>query len=370
MTQILKANLGLLFAGIGTFILMGAGQALYGPALPGFARDFGLTVPGAGALISAHWVGCFVGVGAMYLAARHISAWMVLGGMGLGAVLIAAGLGWVVTLLGGFVFGIGYGVATALFNPRMLRAFGARGPAMVSLLNATFGIGAIAAPLVFVGLGNDPKLSFALVAGLCVLVLMGAITDRQTAVAAVPGAVRVFRPDLRILAFGMVAIGMEACMIGLGPTALIRAGATEVEAAEMLSAFFVTFLGARVVLVFTAHLIRPFALFTLGVALAAALGLGAVFLSPGVFFVATGACVGMFFPGFYVTASGLMGEDQRVAPTIIAAGLMGGILSPLALAPVMEHMGERGFFQITAGVMLVLALVALVMRRRLDVSAR
>ena len=40
-----------------------------------------------------------------------------------------------ITLVGALVFGAGYGCATAIFNPRMLQAFGPRGPAMLSLLN-------------------------------------------------------------------------------------------------------------------------------------------------------------------------------------------------------------------------------------------
>ena len=41
MRQFLTAHRGLLFAGIASFVLMGAGQALYGPAIPAFARAFG-----------------------------------------------------------------------------------------------------------------------------------------------------------------------------------------------------------------------------------------------------------------------------------------------------------------------------------------
>ena len=38
---------------------------------------------------------------------------------------------------------------------------------MLSLLNATFGIGAIGAPLLFVALGNNPALTFGLCAIAC-----------------------------------------------------------------------------------------------------------------------------------------------------------------------------------------------------------
>ena len=67
MKDLIRANAGLLLAGVGTFVLMGAGQALFGPALPVYAREWGLGDAAAGGLISAFWIGCAVGVAGMYL---------------------------------------------------------------------------------------------------------------------------------------------------------------------------------------------------------------------------------------------------------------------------------------------------------------
>ena len=365
MKDLIRANAGLLFAGVATFVVMGAGQSLYGPALPAFSRAFGVTVAEAGVLISAHWVGCFLGVGMMFLRGGGITPRTTLVLMALGAAGVAAMAGWWLTVGAAMIFGVGYGMSTAVFNPRVLRAFGERGPSMLSLLNATFGVGAIAAPLVFVALGSDPRWSFGLTAGLCVLIWFGAGAAGRIGTAPV-GSTRPFRPDWMILAFGMVAIGLEASLIGLGPTALIRTGIAEARAAELLSAFFVLFLLARVALIFTAHRIASFTLFTLAMVLAAGFAVGAAVLSPAIFFVALGAPVGMIFPGFYVTASKRMGEDIRVPPTIIAAGLVGGILSPVIVAPLVQGMGDRGFFWMLFGVALALSLLALLTRRRMQ----
>jgi hypothetical protein len=237
---------------------------------------------------------------------------------------------------------------------------------MLSMLNATFGVGAIAAPLIFVALGSDPRSSFGLTAAFAaaVWVLAG---PAGRAGAAPAGEVRAFRPHWGIMAFGTVAIGLEACLIGLGPTALIRAGVAEARAAELLSAFFVVFLLARVALVFFAHRIAPFLLYTLAIAATAAFALGAVFLSPAIFFVAIGAPAGLFFPGYYVTASGKMGADLRVPPAIIASGLVGGIGAPLVLAPLMAGMGERGFFWLLLLVTLALTAAAILSLRRMKI---
>lgn len=366
MKDLIRANAGLLFAGVATFVMMGAGQSLYGPALPAFSRLFGVSLAEAGVLVSAHWVGCFVGVGFMYLKGGMVTPRHTLATMAVGAAVIAALAGWWATIAGAVVFGMGYGMSTAVFNPRVMRAFGDRGPSMLSLLNATFGVGAIAAPLIFVAVGSDPRWSFGLTAALAAVIWLFAGPAGRAGAAPV-GAVRAFRPHWGILAFGAVAIGLEACLIGLGPTALIQAGVPEATAAQLLSAFFVVFLLARVALIFVAHRIAPFVLYTGAIAVAAGCALGSALVSPAVFFVAMGAPAGLFFPGFYVTASGKMGEDLRVPPTIIASGLVGGIGAPLIMAPLMTGMGERGFFWLVAGVTVALTVAAALSMRRMRV---
>ncbi len=366
MKDLIRAHAGLLFAGVATFILMGAGQALFGPALPVYVRAFSLGETEAGLFVALLWVGCFAGVGFMFFKGALVGPRHTLAVMAGGTGLMALGVSWWVTLAGGVVFGMGYGMATAVFNPRVMRAFGARGPSMLSLLNATFGVGAIAAPLVFVWLGSDPAWAFGVVALALAVVWLGAgAAGRETV--AQTGVVRTFRPHWAILGFGLVAIGMEASLAGLGPTALIRAGVEEHRASQLLSAFFVVFLLARVVLIFVAHRIQPFVLYTLAVASAAVFALGAVVLSPAIFFVAMGASAGVFFPGYYVTASARMGEDLRVPPTIVASGLVGAIFTPLILAPLSAQMGERGFFILAAGILVAVSLAALLSLRRMRV---
>ena len=366
MKDLIRAHAGLLFAGVATFVMMGAGQALFGPALPVYVRDFSLSEGEAGLFVALLWVGCFLGVGLMYFKGALIGPRQTLAVMAAGAGLMALGPNWVLILAGGMLFGAGYGMATAVFNPRVMRAFGATGPSMLSLLNATFGVGAIAAPLVFVWLGSDPAWAFGIVALALVAIWLGAGAAGREGVAQA-GEVKAFRPHWAILVFGAVAIGMEASLAGLGPTALIRAGVAEDTAAQLLSAFFVVFLLARVVLIFVAHRVQPFVLYTVAVTSAAVFALGAVFLAPGPFFVAMGASTGLFFPGYYVTASGKMGEDLRVPPTIVASGLVGAIVTPLLLAPLSAGMGDRGFFVLVAAILVTVSASALLSLRRMRV---
>jgi fucose permease len=370
LRALIRTHAALLFAGVTTFTLMGAGQSLYGPALPAFAREFGLTVGQAGWLVSALWIGSATGVAVMFLLGRHVTPRHALGVMVIGAGIIAAGPGWIGTVIGSIIFGTGYGISTVVFNPRVLQAFGAKGPSMVSLLNAMFAVGAIVAPLGFVAIGSNPHLAFAAVAGICALIWVFAGTSGREAEVGTGRATQPYRFRPLILIFGTVCIGIEACLIGLGPTALIRAGATEVEAAQALSAFFVAFLIARSVLVFTAHLIPAFTIYTGAMVGAAAAALAATILPAVPFFIVMGAFSGLFFPGFFVTASRLMGDDPKVTPTIIAAGLVGGISSPVILGMLVDDMGDRGFFQIIAALTLLTAGAALVLLRRLNRETR
>jgi MFS transporter, FHS family, glucose/mannose:H+ symporter len=357
-----SARLALLLCGMASFIIMGAGQAVFGPALPIYERVFQVSTASTGALISAFGIGSFCAVAGMYFAGDGLSPRAGLAAMLAGAALLAAAPVWGLMLLGSWTFGAGYGCLTAIINPRILAAYGPRGAAMLSLVNAAFSVGAIAAPLVFVWLGSDPALVFWTLAALTALTFAaaGPAGRARPAGTATGGG---FRLSLPILGFGLFAIGIEVSLVGLGPTALIRAGVEETRAAQLLSLFFVAYLAGRVGLVFLAHRLPSFAIFTAAVSLAAVCALGCALISPALFFPPMGLATGLFFPGFYVTATARMGTDARVAPVILTASLTGAILSPLIYASLIPLMGERGFFWLIAAIAGALTLLALASTR-------
>ena len=366
-----RQHAALLGSGLATFLLMGAGQAVYGLALPVYAAEFQMTLGSVGWLISAHWIGCALAVLAMFLGILDMTPQKALGVMAVGAACIAFAIGWWGTLAGAVVFGLGYGFATVVLNPRVLKAFGARGTAMLSLLNAVFALGAIAAPLVFVALGSAPNYAFLSIMVLCALVwLIATATGPMEPATAPRPAATSFRPHWPILMFGAAAIGLEATLIGLGPSALIVAGETDVRAAELLSGFFVAFLAARGTLVFTSHLVGSFTLFTAAMATLAACAIGAILVSPGVFFMLMGISASLFFQSYYVTATRKMGDNPRVPALIIGAGLVGGIASPVIVANLLQGAGDRGFFWIIGGATVVLSLAALASLRTMNRQAR
>lgn len=361
----MRAALKMLFAGFATFILMGFGQSLYGPTLPEATRIFRLPEGTAALLVTAQWVGSALGVVMMYFNGHRIVPRHALAVLAIGASGLAAQPGWWAMLVASLVFGMGYGMAAACFNPRVLLAFGRKGPSVLNQLNAAFAVGAIVGPLVFVWVGGASATVFWLVAGVSAVVWVFAEDGQSKAMGPRVAPQGQLRPHWPILAFGAVGVGIEACLIGLGPTALIAAGETEAAAARYLSAFFLAFLAARIVLGFMAHLVQAFHVYVLAM-LCALLCIGcALFWAPGPAFVAMGIAGGMLFPSYFLTAARKMGDDPRVTPLTLGAGLVGGIGMPYLLANLVAGFGERGFFVLLAGLVAPTLALALLQSRRM-----
>jgi hypothetical protein len=286
--------------------------------------------------------------------------------MAAGAAIIAFGASFAATLLGALVLGFGIGISTVIFNRRFLARFGARGPSMVALLNAIFAAGAIGAPLLFVALGSDPQRAYLMVAILAAATFLVARDAPPVAVAQGGGP---FVPHLGILAFGAVAVGIEASLIGLGPVALIALGQTETGAAQALSAFFAAFLVARLALVGVAAVVPPFPMYLGAVAVTAASAAALAFTGWVWLFVALGAAASLYFPAFYVSSVRIMGDHPRVTPMVIAAGLTGGISAPVILGAVMARAGDAALFPCVAGIAALVAAAALAALRSMARAA-
>ncbi len=365
-----KTRQSLLAAGLLGFLLLGAGQAVMGPALPVFQRLFSVDVATASWLISALGIGGFSGLVGLYFFGRYATPSRALAVMTVGAALIAVAPNFPTSVLACVVFGLGYGSVASQFNARILADFGIRGPSMLSLLNAGYSVGAIAAPLVFIALGSSPRLLFTLIAALTALsILISGKTGRSKPAVQAADIPSNFRFHFPILAFGLVGIGVEISLTGLGPTGLIRAGIDPERAAGLLSAFFVAFLAGRIVLTLLADRIPPFAIFivaTVGTALCA---LGCALISPEWFYPLTGLSAGLLFPGYFVTAVAMMGSDSRVAPVILATTQIGAVTAPLIVAHLVPYMGDHGFFWLMALTSGAISVVAIASYRQISCSA-
>lgn len=343
-----RTKILLLVTGLAGFILLGMAQAIFGPVLPVFATVFNLQIAAVGWLLSLFWAGCLAAVIAVYLLPTRLGPKSGLGLAALGTALMAVMSNWGMVLAGGALFGAGYGIIAAVYNPRVLAAFGSRGPAMMSLLNAIFTLGAIAAPQIFLFFGRDPSVTFWLFtafAGL-VLALAAAMGDTRIPAQAESGALRI---DWAVLAFAAFGIGMEASLVGLGPTALVILGETEDRATQLLSLFFLTYLVARGSLVFIAHRAHPFMIYICAVGTSGGLALAIVLGGdPALVYPLMGFGAGFFFYGGYLTGLSRMGASTRVSAIMLAAGLCGAILLPTVISQFLGGLGPKGFFLILA----------------------
>ena len=139
------------------FVLLGALQAYFGPAIPALRARFGLAPSGAGLALSMFYGGAVAGVlvgGYVHPRVSNrrllITSFLV---MAAGALGFALSANWWCALAAAFVSGCGAGGMDYGLNQLFSVGFGRRSPAMLSILNAHYGVGAIAGPLAISVLG-------------------------------------------------------------------------------------------------------------------------------------------------------------------------------------------------------------------------
>ncbi|SHI86370.1 MFS transporter [Wenxinia saemankumensis] len=347
MSRPLPSNMRLLIAGSLGFILCGAINPLYGLAIPIYRAEWG--AGWGGTLLAFHGAGALLAVAAGVFGLPHLTMRLSLGLLAAGSVITALGTGWPVVTLGAFVIGIGFGLTSAVVNRRFLSEFGERGPGMVGLVNSVFGVGAIAAPLILVGLGErllPVYLGLAVMAAILIPVVQP--SGRQARAQGLPD---LRQKRLAILIFIHLAVITEVALFGLGPTSLLDMGLDSGAVAGLTSAFFGAFLAARLSLFWVTRRIRADQLFALGLGGAAvAMGIAAAG-APATGFILAGAAVGLQFPTFYVWASHILGPDPRMGSAVLTASISGAITGPALLAPVLAATGTGALFAILCGLM-------------------
>ena len=156
------------------FVLLGALQAYYGPSIPALRSRFGLAPSGAGLALSMYFGGAVAGVlvgGILHRRTRNsrllITSFLV---MAVGALGFALSANWPLALAASLVSGFGTGGMDYGLNQLFSIGFGRRSPAMLGILNAHFGVGAITGPLVIglIGARNYPY-AFAATAALLIV---------------------------------------------------------------------------------------------------------------------------------------------------------------------------------------------------------
>ncbi|MFC0041569.1 MFS transporter [Actinomadura rayongensis] len=332
------------------FVVIGALQALYGPAIPAFRAEFGLGPSAAGLALSAHFTGALLGVGAFHRARARTGDRLPLGcGYALiaaGSLLVALAPSWPAALAGAFVTGLGFGAVDYGLNLLFAVGFGTRGTAMLNLLNAHFGVGAILGPAL---LGQLDAARYPWAFAGCALVCLALLPSLagvrgRPAEAARPAPDRSPRVLPLVLAFVVIYVLHVAIETGVGgwePTHLETVGFGAATAAVATSGFWLAMTAGRFLAIPLSLRFSDAAIVTwccagmTGFLLLAAVPGAAPFAYAGV-----GLAIGPIFP------TGLPWL-RRSAPgggagaLVVAASMVGGVAFPPLLGAVIEVSGVR-----------------------------
>ncbi|MFC5143234.1 MFS transporter [Streptomyces aureoversilis] len=364
------------------FVLIGALQSLYGPAIPALREEFGLTPSAAGLALSAHFVGGVTGVLLFNRIHGRTGNRVLLGSsyalMALGSAAFAFAPVWPVALVAALVTGLGFGGIDYGLNQLFAVGFGHRSTAMLNVLNAHFGIGAVAGPALIGLLGPDRYpvvfLAFAALAAALVLFLKG-VGDKDPAAAGAataPGGPprapgRNGRAVLLLGAFVLlyvVHVGVEAGVGGWEPTHLETVGYGAATAASATSVYWLMLTAGRFLVVpLAVRLSEPVIVvvscagMTVCAAAAAAPG-----LAPYAY-----AGVGLFIAPVFPTALPWLNRTvptaRRAAAYVIAASMVGGVAAGPALGRAIELSGVRAVPLVLCGMTAVCAVAALGLAR-------
>ena len=137
---------------LATFVLIGAMTAIYGPLLPYLQTRYGISRTTAGGVLAADFGGSLAGVIWALRVVRRLGArtylLIALATVAAGAVILAAASSWSLVLAGAAVAGAGIGVLDFGMNRLFALAFSEHRGAMLNLLNALFGVGAVLGPVI------------------------------------------------------------------------------------------------------------------------------------------------------------------------------------------------------------------------------
>ncbi|QFR03071.1 MFS transporter [Streptomyces phaeolivaceus] len=340
------------------FILIGALQALYGPAIPAFRDEYDLSPSAAGLGLSAHFIGGVVGVLLFDRLFGRIGNRRLLGTsyllMAVGAAGFALAPNWPAGLAAALLAGFGFGGIDYGLNQLCAVGFGHRSTAMLNILNAHFGIGAILGPALIAAFGAEhyPALFLAFAAAnLPLLLCLRGVRDRvprpgtETAESRPGGSVlgRSLGSVLGVfVALYVLHVGIEAGVGGWEPTHLETVGYGAGAAATATSVYWLMMTVGRFLVAPLALRHSPQTIITVSCAgMTVCLLLASVpWLAPYAY-AGVGLFIAPIFPTGLPWLNAAAPRARRAGALVIAASLVGGVVAGPALGRAIEWSGVR-----------------------------
>ncbi|MFE5080186.1 MFS transporter, partial [Streptomyces mirabilis] len=333
------------------FVLIGMLQALYGPAVPGLRAQYGLSPSAAGLGLSLHFTGGVAGVLAFNAIHSRISNRALLSAsyalMATGCAGFTLAANWPLALAAAFLGGLGFGGIDYGLNQLFAVGFGDRSTAMLNVLNAHFGIGAVLGPALVAWLGpDDYPYAFgacAVLAGALIL-CTGGVRSQAPPVSpaerpAASGGL-LSRVLVGFLLLYVLNVGVEAGVGGWEPTHLETVGYSATVAASATSVYWLMMTAGRFLVVPVTLRYAPERILAVCAAgMTACLLLALIPGAAPVAYAGVGLFIAPVFPTGLPWLNRALPQAKRAGAWVIAASMIGGVAAPALLGVGIEASG-------------------------------
>ncbi len=339
--------------------VLGGGVSLYGPSLSAFADRFDASLAVVGTIPPAGAVASFFGVtiwGA--LDQRVASRTLIATGAGTtatGALLLGLGQTFSVGMVGGLLLGGGFGLMDSGINTRLARDARYSSAALLNALHGTFGVGAVAFPLLYSVTGDRIAwVTVGLIGATATPLLLGIrgrVVDESWADdPGMPTGRAKRRLLIAFLVLYFAYLGIEAGAGTWMASALISEGMSDGAAARWTSAFWLVFTASRFVTVPLARrvsarrLVVLMALLTIPAALLT--GIASLQALP---YLLLGAAASPIFPSGLVWLAKALPNVRRGTSYVMMAAGVGAAVVPAGIS---AGVGWIGLDAVTYGLLL------------------
>ena len=340
-----------------TFLLIGVLAASYGPLLEHLVPRFGISLPEAGSVFSAHFAGGLIGVvvsmWAMERVSGRIAVWAALGCLAVGCAGVALAPSWPAFLAGVFVIGLGFGGLDLSLNQLVAFSEGPRRSALLNGLNSAYGFGAVAGPILISRLSQDHLTALYGGAAALAVVLIPAVAGIQGRLPVAPRrskrdpeSNRGSRRGALLVAIFVVAfvfyVGIETGVGGWMPSHLESVGLRSLEAASITSGFWLAVAIGRLLATLIPDSLPPPVIVISGAAIASVALLVALSGRAAPFaYIVAGLAIAPIFPTALAWLAKLRPGDSRATSWMFPATMVGGGVIPPAIGIAIGWFGIR-----------------------------
>jgi fucose permease len=315
-------------------------------------RRFGISLPQAGSVFSAHFAGALIGVFVSMWAMERVSGrmaiWAALGCLAVGCAGVALAPSWPPFLVGVFVVGLGFGGLDLGLNQLVAHSEGPRRSALLNALNSAYGFGSVASPILISRLSQDHLTALYGTAAALAVVLIPAAAGIQ---GRLPVAARKSLHDGErsrrgnvLVAIFLVAfifyVGVETSVGGWMPSHLESVGLRSLEAAAITSGFWLALAIGRLLAALIPDSVPPSAVVISGSAIGSVALLVALsgHAAP-IAYIVTGLAIAPIFPTALVWLARLRPGDSRATSWMFPATMVGGGVIPPAIGIAISWFG-------------------------------